>query len=784
MSRAEYRAALERAADWFDKRDRPIEAANAAIALGDMDRLADLIQRESTRLLAQGRARTLADWFDRLPSTMLPSNPGLQARRAQLEVELGNLPVAYAMFESAVDRLLGNGERSAAADALRVMAGAMELSGDYVRAREALTRVLELVPDADLALGIRVRNQLSSLKLRAGDANGAVAVAREVVERAAALDDPLPRAVAYNNLGHMLDAVGRLHAAEQAFRHAVELKRRHGFDASLSITLNSLGVLYHHQGRLPEAESTLAEAVQLAERHGAAVIQAYALSNLGDVLRDRGDLDAARVYFARSLEQKEQLGSPFALAHTWNSLAALWRQAGDLRQASEYNARALALRTNEAEPVERLLYRAEAGRIALAEGRFAEAQEQLAEIARELWRLAAGYHAFRAQWWAAVAGWRHAGVIDPDFEMRLRESETAAEPPLFDTLVAESPAFAVAAWSHGCGGAALRLALGRQHERVLPEIAAALREASPQRAHAARLVDLLPHLPGNAPLQLLSELDRQSAAEVRSSAKITLSRLRSAPAPRLDVIGFGGLRVSRRGALVPERAWRRQRSMELLGLLLLAGPGGRPRDELIADLWPEASPDAGVDQFHTHLRALRTALEPEAAPGVSRYVLGEGRTYRLAFELVQTWDVQQFEDAVARGLAAEAQGAAPEAMQAFELASGLGEGALFAGLTPEGDWLEIAGEHFHQLAADIRVRLARLRESAGDPIGACEAWRSVLRLDPVREDAHRGLMRLLRGLGQRDAALAQFRHCVDLLQRDLLQPSPETVALYRQVASA
>jgi DNA-binding SARP family transcriptional activator len=82
------------------------------------------------------------------------------------------------------------------------------------------------------------------------------------------------------------------------------------------------------------------------------------------------------------------------------------------------------------------------------------------------------------------------------------------------------------------------------------------------------------------------------------------------------------------------------------------------------------------------------------------------------------------------------------------------------------------------------VRLAGLRESAGDPIGACQAWRSVVALDPVREDAHRGLMRLLSGLGQRDAALAQFRQCVDFLQRGLgLQPSPETVAMYRQVAS-
>src|SRR5262249_28786757 len=147
-----------------------------------------------------------------------------------------------------------------------------------------------------------------------------------------------------------------------------------------------------------------------------------------------------------------------------------------------------------------------------------------------------------------------------------------------------------------------------------------------------------------------------------------------------------------RGEAIPERAWRRQRSLELLGLLLLAGADGRTRDELILECWPDAAPDAGVAQFHAHLHALRTALEPEAARGTSRYVLAEGRIYRLAFDAIHSWDVARFEDAVALGRALDAQGDVAGVLRAFGEASELYRGELFDGLSPDGTWLEAARE--------------------------------------------------------------------------------------------
>jgi DNA-binding SARP family transcriptional activator len=249
-----------------------------------------------------------------------------------------------------------------------------------------------------------------------------------------------------------------------------------------------------------------------------------------------------------------------------------------------------------------------------------------------------------------------------------------------------------------------------------------------------------------------------------------LKRLRAAPPPPLEISGFGRLRVSRRGAVIPERAWRRQRSLELLGLLLLAGPAGRIRDELIVHLWPDASSESGVEQFHTHLHALRAALEPESARGTSRYVLADGRTYRLDFSLIAFWDAGFFEASFARGEYADA--------------AALYRGKLFDGLTPEDEWLELARNRYREMALQAHTRLARAFQEVGDVAGARQSWAAVVDLDPYREDAYRGLMRALLSLGHKDEALAHYRRCAEVLRRELdTEPSPETVALYRSIVA-
>ena len=57
--------------------------------------------------------------------------------------------------------------------------------------------------------------------------------------------------------------------------------------------------------------------------------------------------------------------------------------------------------------------------------------------------------------------------------------------------------------------------------------------------------------------------------------------------------------------------------------------------------------------------------------------------------------------------------------------------------------------------------------------------RRWLRLDPLREEAHRQLMKLYAGTDQRPAALRQYQECVRILEEELgMPPSEETTAQY------
>lgn len=62
--------------------------------------------------------------------------------------------------------------------------------------------------------------------------------------------------------------------------------------------------------------------------------------------------------------------------------------------------------------------------------------------------------------------------------------------------------------------------------------------------------------------------------------------------------------------------------------------------------------------------------------------------------------------------------------------------------------------------------------------------RQALALEPVREDAHRQLMRLLALHGQRGPALAQYEACREVLLQELdVEPAPETAELAEQIRS-
>lgn len=102
------------------------------------------------------------------------------------------------------------------------------------------------------------------------------------------------------------------------------------------------------------------------------------------------------------------------------------------------------------------------------------------------------------------------------------------------------------------------------------------------------------------------------------------------------------------------------------------------------------------------------------------------------------------------------------------------------------DWLEPERQRLHQVMVHALETVAAEQLRRGRPGQAMATAFSVLRCDPLRESAHRLLVRIHLAEGNVDAALRQYRACRDVLGSELgVEPSAalaELVTPYRWLA--
>ncbi len=138
-------------------------------------------------------------------------------------------------------------------------------------------------------------------------------------------------------------------------------------------------------------------------------------------------------------------------------------------------------------------------------------------------------------------------------------------------------------------------------------------------------------------------------------------------------------------------------------------------------------------------------------------------------------DIWQFERHLTAGT--------PENLQQ---AAALYRGDLLAGLTFEQETLDAwcAAERT-RLRDRFFETLATLTSHYADTVdldAAIQTGRRLVTLDPLREDAHRTLIRLYQRAGRRADALKQYQQCVETLRHELnVEPDAATTRLYLEI---
>lgn len=268
---------------------RPVEAAEAFRLAGD-------------RAAAVFANREAIDHYESALAHGHPDGAGLHAAVGRLRTRLGDYPGAIAALEAAASiaepHLLPGLERALATVHVR--------RGDLVAAERHLAAAM--ADASDPVFVARVRVDLSAIRRRLGDADGAEAAARTALVEATESDDVAGIGAAQRMLGMIaLDAGDHDRAREAAIR-AVDAAGDDADPTARIAALTGLAMAESAAGRLTDALRHGEEAVAACRRIGDRHLEAAVENHLADILHAAGSDVEALEHLRRAVAAFAEVG--------------------------------------------------------------------------------------------------------------------------------------------------------------------------------------------------------------------------------------------------------------------------------------------------------------------------------------------------------------------------------------------------------------------------------------------------------------------------------------------
>lgn len=220
----------------------------------------------------------------------------------------------------------------------------------------------------------------------------------------------------------------------------------------------------------------------------------------------------------------------------------------------------------------------------------------------------------------------------------------------------------------------------------------------------------------------------------------------------LQIVALGGSEVRRNEAVLDAADWGYAKPRELFFYLLGSGPVRK--DQIGAELWPDASVTALRNSFHSCLHQLRRTL------GRSDWVTFRRGRYEFNQSLDHSYDVATFESTI-------------DLQQAVDLY----EGDYLADLGGSV-WIDSRRQALRQRFERVLFELARTHSATGRTDDAITLYELAITHDPLLETAHQALIKIHLAQGNRAQAVRQYNLLATRLADELdTAPSPQTTAL-------
>jgi DNA-binding SARP family transcriptional activator len=239
---------------------------------------------------------------------------------------------------------------------------------------------------------------------------------------------------------------------------------------------------------------------------------------------------------------------------------------------------------------------------------------------------------------------------------------------------------------------------------------------------------------------------------------------------RLQVFCLGTLSLLRDGEAVPRKNFKRKKARELFVLLLASPDTFFHREELAAQLWPQATQKAALRDFRVALHALSDALEPQRPKNTTAFCIErQEERYRLLSHKLDL-DVSRFEMLCSA-----------DKVESWEKAVRLYRGP-FCEDYPYLEPLDGIRQRFDQQYLQVAERLAQAFLDQDKAPAATELAQNMLARDATWEPAYRILMKSQHRLGHEHLLPRTFTRCLETLEEELgVEPSEETFDLAREL---
>ena len=303
-----------RASHWYAGAGEVAPAVRHALACGDVDHAAELVEGAIPALLRSRQEATIRGWLDDLPDEVVRVRPVLASGFVAALMSMGE-------FDDA-PRRLRDVERSLQAGGAAGAGTSQRSSGMLVADQAELARLPGVV-----------ELHWAGLALVAGDAPGTHRHAQLAIARATP-QDHLTRAGAAALSGLASWGAGDLQAAYRGYSACVDGLIQAGHIADVLGCSITLGDLLITQGRLGDALAAYERALALAAGQPR-VLRGTADMYVGisQIALERGDLPTAEAYLQRGQDLGEHLGLPQNPYRSRVALARLRHAQGDLAGA-------------------------------------------------------------------------------------------------------------------------------------------------------------------------------------------------------------------------------------------------------------------------------------------------------------------------------------------------------------------------------------------------------------------------------------------------------------------